>query len=356
MYLHLLKAHCTHLNQPLDLYAFNAAKTRSENLACVWAANHAAKTLTKYSKIKEVLYPALEATLANKHHVRNSFRQAGLYPFDSRNVHWDKTKAADKLYAKDDADIDVPEYIVFPPLSPDVVPVLDDNIVLEDNVDVVQGVPASDACIIDEFADIPLLDDIENGTGENSHSIPGFAGFSEASMESFPLSATFPLTSSSASASASATSASASPSSSGSVTASASSSGSSSYSLKTVGNNVRIENRERHLSHFEQSVLTIEQVEKFNDIFGRGITDVDEPLFQAWLLLKRAAAPPPTEEEAFARVIRNAVPRNIERPVSKRKAIGPSGPEKVDPTSDGWVEYLEEVEERRKLPRLEPPS
>ena len=41
---------------------------------------------------------------------------------------------------------------------------------------------------------------------------------------------------------------------------------------------------------------------------------------------------------------------------SKRKAIGPSGPEKVDPTSDGWVEYLEEVEERRKLPRLEPPS
>ena len=38
-----------------------------------------------------------------------------------------------------------------------------------------------------------------------------------------------------------------------------------SHILKTVGNNVRIENRECHLHHFKQSVLSIEQVEEFND-------------------------------------------------------------------------------------------
>ena len=61
---------------------------------------------------------------------------------------------------------------------------------------------------------------------------------------------------------------------------SASSASSQSHSL-TVGNNVRIENRERHLHHFEQSVLSIEQVEEFNDFFNRGVFDIAEPLFQS---------------------------------------------------------------------------
>ena len=60
-----------------------------------------------------------------------------------------------------------------------------------------------------------------------------------------------------------------------------------SHILKTVGNNVRIENRECHLHHFEQSVLSIEQVEEFND--KRDIFEIDEPLFQSWLILKHAA-------------------------------------------------------------------
>ena len=57
-----------------------------------------------------------------------------------------------------------------------------------------------------------------------------------------------------------------------------------SHILKTVGYNVRIENRECHLHHFEQSVLSIEQVEEFND--KRDIFEIDEPLFQSWLILK----------------------------------------------------------------------
>ena len=73
---------------------------------------------------------------------------------------------------------------------------------------------------------------------------------------------------------------------------------------------------------------SVEQVQEFNDFFTRGIFDIAEPLFQSWIILKRAAAPPPppppTEAEAFGRVMRDAVPRNIPRSAAKRKA-GPPG-------------------------------
>ena len=81
---------------------------------------------------------------------------------------------------------------------------------------------------------------------------------------------TLPGFSASVSRSATAMSASVSAPSSASIFAASSALGSASsappsHILKTVGNNVRIENRECHLHHFEQSVLSIEQVEEFND-------------------------------------------------------------------------------------------
>ena len=80
---------------------------------------------------------------------------------------------------------------------------------------------------------------------------------------------TLPGFSASVSRSATAMSASVSAPSSASIFAASSALGSAfsapSHILKTVGYNVRIENRECHLHHFEQSVLSIEQVEEFND-------------------------------------------------------------------------------------------
>ena len=55
-------------------------------------------------------------------------------------------------------------------------------------------------------------------------------------------------------------------------------------------------------------MLSIEQVQEFNDFFTRGIFDIAEPLDQSWINLKRAAAPPPpTDTKAFGRVMRDAI-------------------------------------------------
>ena len=519
--LHLFKAHCTQILQPDDLYFFEASKKTSENLACKWVAKNPSKTLTKYSKIKQVLYPAFETTAAKKENIRKSFKIAGIYPFDSRNVHWHKTKAAD-MFAKDDDAVDVPDFVVFPPLAPVLDIVALEDVVLD--VAPFPPPPGSNGVIIDEFEDQSVDDNHLLDTGSTSvtmptsgsggaapsstsgnafvskpastvvsagsvfgssstssarsvfggasntskesvlgaapsstsasvfgstpassttgslfgsnpasstapafgatptstsgsvfgsdpastaagsvfgsapasstsHSLPGFPGFvgtfasgSSVSLSSSALgsrSATATATSppsvyapgsnfssgssfapglapcsGSASGSVSALGSAPAPgsastpgSTSSHVSAAASGSSSTSHSLKTVDSNMRIENRERHLYHFEQ-MLSIEQVEEFNDFFNRGVFDIAEPLFQSWITLKRAAAPPPTEAEAFAEVMRNAVPKNIPRSISKRKPIGPPGVDRNDPNSDSWFVCLKEIDDRRKPPSL----
>ena len=231
------------------------------------------------------------------------------------------------MFAKDD-DEHVQDFVVFPPLPLLLETSADFERVQNVTVDVVpfSPPPGSNAILVDEVVDHPSDTGTSSDSMPASYSLPGFPGFSASASESMP---SFSFASSSGSAS-NLPASSSSTSASGSVDTlgSASSASSQSHSLKTVGNNVRIENRERHLHHFEQSVLSIEQVEEFNDFFTRGIFEIAEPLYQSWIILKRAAAPPPppppTEAEAFGRVMRDAVPRNIPRSAAKRKA-GPPG-------------------------------
>ena len=379
--LHLLKAHCTQLLQANDKYFFNAAKKRTETLACKWVANNPGKTLKKYDKIKEILYPAFEETGAKKDNIINSFKISGTFPFDSRNVEWDKTKAAE-IFAKNAVDDEVPDYVVFPPLEHSADTALDCNVdpveQITVNVGVIPGSPTIGAQIVDEFADISQIDDIENDTGDSglpsasmtsTHSMPGFPGFSASSVSSFSATQSVSLSASgSATSTATATSTSSSEPTSqqvfcGSATASASSylssasaSGSDPTSglLKSVAN-VTLVQRQEDLFRYEWVVLSEAQRDEFKDLFDKGILDINEPKFKAWLVLKQAATPPPppTEEDVFDQVIRNSVPRNIPRSASKRKPIGPPGPDRNDPNSDAWKEILQEQEDRRKMPRLE---
>ena len=200
------------------------------------------------------------------------------------------------MFAKDDDDDEnIPDFVVFPPLPLDTSADYDGNILEVDNVNVdivaFAPIPGCNGVLVDEFIDHPSDTGSTTDSMPASHSLPGFPGFSASASESMP---SFSFASSSGSAS-NLPASSSSTSASGSVDTlgSASSASSQSHSLKTVGNNVRIENRERHLHHFEQSVLSIEQVEEFNDFFTRGIFEIAEPLYQSWITLKRAAAPPP---------------------------------------------------------------
>ena len=124
----------------------------------------------------------------------------------------------------------------------------------------------------------------------------------------------------------------------------------SSATLKTVSD-LDQEDREEHLNKFEVCVLNKKQRAEFNDFFRRGIVDVEEPLFQSWLKLKRAALP--SEAKALEAVLANVVPKSLPRKTSKRKIVGPTGPDRNDPCSAGWVQHYQEQEEKEKMPRLE---
>ena len=116
--------------------------------------------------MKEVAYPAFEAVLGKKSNIVSAFRASGLFPFDTRNVHWEKTKAAD-IYEDEDLPGDIPEYVIFPPPAAPVVDndILDMDGVMEVNVDVATGslpnegniVPAANDTNLDVYDNVDYL-------------------------------------------------------------------------------------------------------------------------------------------------------------------------------------------------------
>ena len=166
VFIHVLKAHCTHITQPLDVVLFDPIKKAAYRIALAWVARNPTKPLSKYTKMKEVAYPAFEAVLGKKSNIVSAFRASGIFPFDSRNVHWEKTKAAD-IYEDEDLPGDIPEYVIFPPPA---APVVDNDIlnmdgVMEVNVDVATGsipnegniVPAANDTNLDVYDNVDYL-------------------------------------------------------------------------------------------------------------------------------------------------------------------------------------------------------
>ena len=66
-----------------------------------------------------------------------------------------------------------------------------------------------------------------------------------------------------------------------------------------------------------------EHHKEFEDLFSKGVHDIDNALYKAWLHLKRDAIG--TEEEAFMNVIEKRTPSNILKKVKKRHRVEPDG-------------------------------
>ena len=82
-----------------------------------------------------------------------------------------------------------------------------------------------------------------------------------------------------------------------------------------------------------------EHHKEFEDLFSKGVHDIDNALYKAWLHLKRDAIG--TEEEAFMNVIEKRTPSNILKKVKKRQRVEPDGADKYDPLSKAWTDiYL----------------
>ena len=82
-----------------------------------------------------------------------------------------------------------------------------------------------------------------------------------------------------------------------------------------------------------------EHHKEFEDLFSKGVHDIDDALYKAWLHLKRDAIG--TEEEAFMNVIEKRTPSNLPKKVKKRQRVEPDGADKYDPLSKAWTDiYL----------------
>ena len=107
---------------------------------------------------------------------------------------------------------------------------------------------------------------------------------------------------------------------------------------------ISLAERKSHLMKFEVLLLNPDQVEEFNVKFSSGLMDSGEPLYQAWLHLKLPTQP--TESEAILQVLGSHTASNIPKRGRKRNAVVPDGPSRYDPSSQQWVEILEDRENK----------
>ena len=74
-------------------------------------------------------------------------------------------------------------------------------------------------------------------------------------------------------------------------------------------------------------------------MFTKGILDLPNPIYRAWVVLKLAAVGSP--EEAFDFVLEKSVPKNLPRPKPKIKRIQPDGENLYYAQSEEWKEILQ---------------
>ena len=77
-------------------------------------------------------------------------------------------------------------------------------------------------------------------------------------------------------------------------------------------------------------------------MFERGILDLPNPIYRAWVVLKLAAVGSP--QESFDFVLEKRVPKNLPRPKPKIKRIQPDGEQRYHMQSKGWMDILESRE------------
>ena len=102
------------------------------------------------------------------------------------------------------------------------------------------------------------------------------------------------------------------------------------------------------MQKFEFLLLSEETAEEFNQLFTDRKLDIQEPLFQSWLILKNASLP--TEAQALDKVLGDHTASNVPKNKTNRKRNLPIGPARYDPSSPEWEEILQEQASKKKNP------
>ena len=88
--------------------------------------------------------------------------------------------------------------------------------------------------------------------------------------------------------------------------------------------NLNLKERERQLHKFEFLLLSEETVEEFNQLFADRKLEIQEPLFQSWLILKNASLP--TEDQAWKKVLEDHTACSQEENQSQKKPSNRTSP------------------------------
>ena len=100
------------------------------------------------------------------------------------------------------------------------------------------------------------------------------------------------------------------------------------------------------MKKFEFLLLSEETADEFNKLFAERKLDIQEPLFQSWLILKNAFLP--TEAQALKKVLGDHTASNVPKKKTNRKRNLPLGPARYDPSSPEWEEILLEQASKKK--------
>ena len=123
--------------------------------------------------------------------------------------------------------------------------------------------------------------------------------------------------------------------------------------LKTVPN-LSLKERDRQLHKFEMLLLSEETVEEFNQLFADTKLEIQEPLFQSWLILKNASLP--TEDQALKKVLEDHTASNVPKKKTNRKRNLPIGPARYNPSSPEWEEILKDQAAKKNVTTKKPPK
>ena len=100
-----------------------------------------------------------------------------------------------------------------------------------------------------------------------------------------------------------------------------------------------LEKKKRRLVAYEETfVKDDEKLALFEKCFNDKIYDIDNDLFQGWLIFKKSATGTP--KEALNYVLESKVPKKIPKSKTKRKTQQPDGVNRHDPLSDEWMEIF----------------
>ena len=102
--------------------------------------------------------------------------------------------------------------------------------------------------------------------------------------------------------------------------------------------------RQRQLQKYELVMLSTQTVQEFQSMFIEKKVEFNEPLFQAWLVLKNASLP--TEQQMIKTVLNDHLAFDVQKKKTQRKRKLPEGPARYDPWEQILLEQLEKAKDK----------